>query len=129
MSERTNKVILVLEPTYGGKLLPLAVLGHVWVIDTPANRVAASEYWGQNPRHKVGSGITTFKSSENASRLEACLGILGMIDLHHGEYSSNSPFSVLEVVGLRLTDEAKSAVAAFGFGSFESTVEGFRAAR
>ena len=129
MSGRMNKVILVLEPAYGNRLVPLASTGHVWVIDTPENRVAASGHWAQRPEHKVEYGVTTFKSSGDATRLEMCLGILGTIGLHHGEYASNPPYSVLEVVGLPLTDEAQSAVEDFGFRSFESTTEGFRAAR
>jgi hypothetical protein len=129
MSEQMNKVILVLDPDYGDNLASLAALGHVWVIDTPANLAAASEYWAQNQKHEVKTGITTFKSSENESRLESCLNILETIDLHHGKYSSHLPYSVLEIIGLRLTDEVKSAIKALGFGTFESTVEGFRAMR
>lgn len=124
-----NEVTLVLDPDYNDKLSSLAAVSHVWVIDTPANRAAASAYWAQNPKHKVETGITTFKSSENESRLESCLKMLDTIDLHHEEYASNPPYSILEVIGLPLTDEVKSAVEDLGFGTFETTVEGFRAKR
>ncbi len=129
MAELMNKVALVLEPEYGGKLAPLAAASHVWVVDTPANRAAASEYWARNPGYSVASGITTFKSSESASRLETCLGILATVDLHHGAYSSNPPYSELEVIGVPLTDEAKSVVQGLGFERFETTPAGFRATR
>jgi hypothetical protein len=118
-----NKVTLVLEPEYGEKLARLAAASHVWVVDTPANRGAASEYWAQNPNHKAESGITTFKVSEDVSRLETFLGILATVDLHHGAYSSNPPYSELEVIGVPLTGEAKSAVRGLGFGRFEPTAE------
>jgi hypothetical protein len=129
MSEQTNKVTLVLEPNYDGKLSPLATISHVWVVDTPANRAAALEYWAQNSKHKRGTGITTFKTSENASRLETFLGILATVDLHHGEYSSNPPYSELEVVGVPLSNKVKSAARDLGFGRIEATAEGFRAMR
>lgn len=129
MAELMNKVALVFEPEYGRKLAPLAAVSHVWVVDTPANRAAASEYWAQNPGHKVEAGITTFKYSEGASRLGAYLGILATVDLHHGTYSSNPPYSELEVIGVPLTDEAKSATRDLGFMRFEPTAEGFRATR
>jgi hypothetical protein len=129
ISEPMKKVAIVLDPDYGNKLASLAAGAHVWIVDTPANRAAASEYWAQNARHKVESGVTTFKFSENASRLETCLDILATVDLHHGEYSSNPPYSELEVIGLPLTDKAKSAIKDLGFGRFETTAEGFRATR
>ncbi len=129
MAELMNKVALVLEPEYSKKLAPLAAASHVWVVDTPANREAASEYRAQKPNHKAESGITTFKFSEDESRLETFLGILATVDLHHGAYSANPPYSELEVIGVPLTSEAKSAVRGLGFGRFETTAEGFRATR
>ena len=129
MSERSNKVTLVLEPDFGDRLASLATMSHVWVIDTPANQTAASQYWAQNPNSEIETGITTFKSSENESPWESCLNMLETIDLHHGEYSSNPPYSVLEVIGAPLTEELKSAIEGLGFRSFEPMIEGFRASR
>ena len=129
MSEQVNKVALVLDPDYGDKLTSLADMGHVWVVDTRANRAVASTYWDQQPIHQVERGITTFNTSENGSRLESCLNILETIDMHHGPHSSDPPYSVLEVIGLPLTDEAQSAIEALGFDTFEKTAEGFRATR
>ena len=129
MSERINKVAVVLDPNYGDKLTSLAQLCHVWVMDTPANSSVASEYWAQNPTYEAERGITTFTVFENESRLESCLRILETVDDHHGPYSSDPPYSVLEVIGVGLTDETKAAIEDLGFETFETTVEGFRAAR
>ena len=128
MSERINKVTLVLEPNYGDGLASLAAISHVWVIDTPANRTAASEYWAQNPKAEVETGITTFKSMDE-SRWESCLKMLDTIDLHHGKYSSNPPYSVFDIIGCPLTKAVKSALEDLGFTRFEEMVEGFRASR
>ena len=129
MSERINKVALVLDPNYGDKLTSLAGRSHVWVIDTPVNRAAASEYWAQNPTDEPEWGITTFNFSANESRFESCLNILETVDLHHGPYSCDPPYSVLDVIGVPFTDEAKAAIEDLGFETFETTVEGFRATR
>jgi hypothetical protein len=129
MSERINKVTLVLEPDYGDRLASLAAVSHVWVMDTSANRTAALEYWAQNPKPKVETGITTFKSMEDESRWESCLKMLDTIDLHHGRYSSNPPYSVFDVIGCPLTKAVKSAVEDLGFIRFEKMIEGFRASR
>jgi len=129
MSERINKVTLVLEPDFGDRLASLAAISHVWIIDTPANHTVASEYWAQNPKSEVETGIITFKSPENESRWESCLKMLDTIDLHHGEYSSNPPYSVFEVIGAPLTQALKSAIEGLGFRNFEPMIEGFRASR
>ncbi len=88
----------------------------MWVIDTPVNREAASRYWAQSAEPEAGKGITTFKYSESESRIEHCLSILSTIDEHHGQYTSH-PYSLLEVVGLPLTDEVRSALKKSGFGT------------
>ncbi|HSE15699.1 MAG TPA: hypothetical protein VLB46_01520 [Pyrinomonadaceae bacterium] len=129
MSERINKVALVLDPDYGDKLRVLANMAHVWVVDTPPNRAVAAEYWSEHPTSGPESGITIFKVSDVDSRFENCVNIIETIDLHHGPYSSDPPYSVLEVIGLPLTDEAKAALEDLGFETFETTVEGFRAKR
>jgi hypothetical protein len=129
MSERVKRVTLVLDPDYGDKLSLLAEVSHVWVIDTPANRTAASIYWSQNPKSDTEQGITTFKSFENEAGAESCLKMLDTIDLHHGKYSSHPPYSVFEVIGSPLTKPIKSALEGLGFTTFEAMAEGFRARR
>ena len=127
MIKLTNKVTLVLEPQYGPNLPTLATSGYVWVVDSPANHRVVEEYRDQHPNDQ--GVITTFKFSDDAPRLETLLGILATVDLHHGAYSSNPPYAELEVVGLPLTAEAKSAVIALGFDRVETTADGFRATR
>lgn len=122
-----HKVTLVLDFAFGQKLHLLATESHLWVIDPPIDRIAASEYWAKNSENKVESGIMTFKVSENEDTSEICLRILGTIDLHHNEYSSTSPYSVLEIIGLNFSDELESAIEDLGFKKFETTDKGFRA--
>lgn len=129
MAEVIDKVVLVLEPEYGEKLAQLATDSEVWVVDTPTNRAAASEYWKQNSTHLARLGITTFKFSPDASRLETFLAILETVDLHHAGYSSNPAYSELGIIGLPLTRPAIQALRELGFAKFESSAEGFRAKR
>jgi hypothetical protein len=129
MTDKLNKVALVLDPNFGQRLEPLAIHSHVWIIDTPANRIIAEKYWQDNPEHKLGMGITTFQVNDNETMEEACLRILDAIDLHHGEYSSDPPYSALEVIGLPISEQIKSALEGIGFEAFEHTAEGFRTTR
>lgn len=125
MAERINKVILVLDRNYGAELSSVSPDSHIWLIETPGNRDAAANHRAST----VESGVTTFKLADDDSASEGCLKMLDTIDLHHGQYSSDPPYSVLEIVGAPLSQSVKSAIEALGFKKFESTVNGFRALR
>ena len=129
MAERINKVILVLDRNYGEELSHRAAESHVWLIDSVANRAAASDYRALHGGSKVETGVTTFTAAEVDSSSETCLKILDQIDLHHGKHSADTPYSVLEVVGAQLSGPVKVAIEKLGFSEFEPTGNGFRASR
>jgi hypothetical protein len=64
---------------------------------------------------------------EDATASEICKGILLTLDLHHGEYSGG--YSVLDVIGVKLSKDLRARIEELGFSIFESTAEGFRAGR
>ena len=128
MAERINQVILVLDRNYGAELASVPD-GHVWLIESPANREAAASYRALHGESTVENGLTTFKAADDDTGSETCLKMLDTIDLHHGKYSSDPPYAVLEVVGARLRRSVKDAIAALGFSRFELTANGFRALR
>ena len=72
--------------------------------------------------------MTTFKS-EAGSPENALLDEFDTIDLHHGPYSANQPYTVLEVIGTSLTEKVKAELGQYGFDEFCSTMTGFRAVR
>src|SRR4030095_16324319 len=127
MSENANKVSLVLDRNYGERVHSLIATGSVWVVDTAANRMAATEYWELEPRSERQASVTTFKYVEDDSASATCLKILNVIDLHHGKYSGG--YSVLEIIGAPLGEELQSAITGLGFTKFESTADGFGASR
>ena len=129
MAERINKVILVLDRNYGAELSRVPLDAHVWLIESAANREAASSYRALHPESNVETGVTTFTVADDDTGSEACLKILETIDLHHGEYSSDPAYTVLEIVGAPLSRSVKKAIEALGFTRFESTENGFRALR
>ena len=129
MAEVLGKVVLVLEPEYGKKIIQVATDSHVWVVDTPSNRAAAEKYWKQNATPQARLGITTFKFSPDASRLETFLAILETVHLHHAGYSANPAYSELEIIGLPPTRRPKQALRELDFARFEPSAEGFRAKR
>jgi hypothetical protein len=121
MTDKFNKVALILDPNFGQRLTALASRSHVWIVDTPANRLIAEEYWQDNPEHKLETGITTFEVYDDETVAETCLRILDTIDLHHGGHSSDSPYSTLEIISLPATQDIKCALEELGFEVIEQT--------
>jgi hypothetical protein len=124
-----SRVGVVLHENYGDTLLDLLSRMSVWVVDTPTNRAAAETIWASRPDHNKLTSLTTFKVAADASAAERCLGELDTIDLHHGEYSTNPPYSELEVFGLVLTEDIRRRFTEAGFDRFEITEDGFVAYR
>jgi hypothetical protein len=114
MAAVPHKVAIVVDPDFGDRLFALAGRMHVWVCDTPGNRAAAALIWGDDPNYDLESGVTTFKFAPNASRPEVAAAVLGDVDLHHGEFSHDPPWSVIEVIGCSPTESLVAAFAAFG---------------
>jgi hypothetical protein len=101
----------------------------VWIVDSPINRAVAENLWAQFPKRNHLDGITTFKAVETDSPEKILIGNLDTIDLHHGFYSADPPYTVLEVFGARLTATVEAALTGFGFDSFAVTTDGFQAIR
>ena len=98
-------------------------------MDTPANRSVAEKSWAEN---RIGShleGLTTFKFGANNSPDDILIRKLYTIELHHGEYSANPLYTVLEVIGTPATARLKGELSRFGFNQFQDTAEGFCAIR
>jgi hypothetical protein len=124
-----HRVFVVLDRDYGEGLSALTQKGPVWIVDTPLNRSVAQNFWTANPNHSHLDGVTTFKFGVDASPEDNLINELDAIDLHHGTYSANPPYTVLEVIGTSISDRLKSKLSEFGFNQFESTTQGFCAMR
>lgn len=126
---KPSSVSVVLDRAYGAKLADLARIGPVWIVDTPPNRAAAEDFWVVNPDRNHLNGVTTFKAAAGASEEDILLNEMDTIDLHHGTFSSNPAYSVLQVIGARLNETVKNKLSDFGFCQFEITADGFQAVR
>lgn len=129
MSTAPYSVSVVLDRSFGSRLSDLLATGPVWIVDSPVNRAVAEKLWAQFPSRSHLEGATTFKAEEADSPEEMLIGHLGTIDLHHGFYSADPPYTVLEIVGTPLTARIEAALSDLGFDSFAATSDGFRAVR
>ena len=122
-------VALVLDPNYGTKLNDLVRRMPVWVADTPINRSVTEELWKQYREAGSATELSIFKINTDVSLEDTCLSILNTIDLHHGEYSSEPPYDMLEVIGIAASPSIRKALSSIGFATVIDSPAGFQASR
>jgi hypothetical protein len=128
MNSEPCRVHIIIDPLYGERLVKLPANEPVWVIDTEVNRPVIARLWAERKVSKHTDGITSFKASEEKSPEDILVENLSTIDLHHGEYSHDPPYSVLNVIGVTCCLETvREALNEYGFTKFEPTTEGFTA--
>jgi hypothetical protein len=108
-----TRVAIVTFPDFSAHLRSLAEKFHVWVVDTPDNRRVAEELWAIGRGDRT-HGVTTFKLYEGESIESSVINLLPAVDEHHGLRANWATDIVLEVRGVTLTDEIRSALEALG---------------
>jgi hypothetical protein len=92
------------------------------------NTSVAHRVWKQRPNNNDHlTGITTFKPTSELDPENELLAQLAPIDLHHGKYSADPPYSVLVVIGCAASERVRHALAEFGFKVTSASSNGFTA--
>lgn len=129
-SENTVPALMVvLDPVYGRRLRDLPSGKPMWVLMSPDNEPAIRAHWQDQPDVGHLWGVTAIMPQTDASPENELLYNLDTIDLHHGPYSTSTPYEELEVIGVRLSPAIRDALGELGFTKFDETGEGFRAQR
>ena len=129
MSAVPYKVFVVVDREFGEKLSELEKGVPVWIVDTPTNKPVVQRFWKERPDGDHLTGITTFNDLSSLSSEDSLLSNLDTIELHHGVYSADPPYTVLEAFGAKLTDNARNVLSEYGFDKFEITSTGFVTSR
>src|SRR5487761_663562 len=114
MSRVPKVVYVIVDREFGEKLSALESGVSAWIVDTPTNKAVVQRLWKELPKDRP-SDITTFKFAETASPEDILLAELQTIDLHHGSYSADPPYAVLQVIGTVLSTRIKDELSAYGF--------------
>lgn len=122
------RVHLILDPELGQQLAVLPAREPVWIVENPPNDLVIHQLWKERPGLSDLEGITRFKSYDCSSE-SAFLDMLSTVDLHHGAYSTKTPYSLLEVVGCSPTEDVRAALEELGFCITASSPKGFTAER
>ena len=125
----TLPVLVILDSGFGEKLRSIPVGQPVWITMSPENEPTVRSLWEcrEAPDHLT--GITGFRFDNGVSAEDRFLAELDSIDLHHGPYSSTSPYTEIVVMGARLTAEVRAELSELGFAEFAETQDGFAARR
>lgn len=121
-------VVIVFDPDFREQLRATAFKHPVWMIETPANRSAAEEVWGEQEEWPHLS-VTMFRDVSPGGKKEEWEKLLEQIELHHGRAATRPAFETVDVVGAQLHAPARAALWDLGFRIFEDTARGFRARR
>jgi hypothetical protein len=128
IGNQVQKLYVILDPAFGERLR-LINSEPVWIVKSPINEPIIRSIWAMHSEPDHTKGITGFNYNEKATPEDSFLAELDMIDLHHGPYSANPPYTVLEVIGACLNESIKSALSELDFASFEEKDRGFTASR
>jgi hypothetical protein len=101
----------------------------VWIVDSPTNSDFTRKLWADSPTSGHLDGVTLFKASADRLPEQMLIDWMDTIDLHHGVYSADPPYTAIRVVGTKLTTEGRQVLGTFGFDSFTLTDDGFSATR
>lgn len=114
-------VALILDPSFGAQLGPLAFHTPVWIVDTPPNRTAAQEAW-RSADEWPHISVTMFRSLGGHAKKKDWAGLLYQIALQQ-------PFDTVDVIGGEITPSARGALTDAGFTHVEPTANGVRMKR
>jgi hypothetical protein len=130
VATKGSSVVVIVDPAFGEKLRTIPPGQPVWITMSPANEPVIRSLWStsQSPTDHL-TGITGFHFNEGVSAEERLLAELDEIDLHHGPYSSPSPYTEIAVRGARLTPDVRAGLQEYGFSDFTDAGDGFTARR
>jgi hypothetical protein len=112
----------VLDPTFGDPLRDAWHGQPVWITISPVNAPEVQAIWASTPSPNHLTGITGFTHEEGAAAEDRLLAQLSTIDLHHGPYSTKTPYAVLTVIGATLTESVRAALSELGFSKFQQRI-------
>lgn len=106
----SRRVAIVFDADFGDRLAALAMRTPVWIVESNTNRPAVSDAMNRTTEWPHIS-VTVFRPTDDLKHLLSQIGHPQRVD----------------VIGLRLSDDAQDAIRAAGFTKVVETNDGFRA--
>jgi hypothetical protein len=109
-----HEVAIVVDPEFAERLRPLAARMHVWVMETPGNRGAIERVAAESAVYSFERGVTSFGSKPGETSASRFCSVLADVDVHHGWYSHDPPWTIVHCFGVDLSDSIQATLAAYG---------------
>ena len=141
-----DRVCVVVDPSYPGRLEELATEVPVWIVGSPVNKDACKRVWDRHPvpvDHRLPGCITSYDVSDPQDRASNLLHVFPMLEDHYGDPDQHGYVPLpsdpgerylhlpngfgLSVVGLNLNPDLERLLEDFGLHSFLPTPVGFQA--
>jgi hypothetical protein len=117
-------VRVIVDPEFGERLAALSQDSPIWIVQSAVNTPVVQRLW----QEKVGE-LTSFVASKERDAESDLIQILGTVDLHHGEHSSDPAYTHIEVIGSLPSEPIRTELEALGLQIISSNHEGFLAAK
>ncbi|HWK95751.1 MAG TPA: hypothetical protein VNR39_10040 [Pseudolabrys sp.] len=127
-TEASRTVFVVLDPDFGDRLPGVPAGTPVWITMSSVNEPVVRALWQTSAATHL-TGITGLAFKAHLSPEVHLLDELEAIDLHHGPYSTDKPYTKLKVIGAVLTPEIRAVLSTLGFAAFVAEGNGFVAER
>jgi hypothetical protein len=129
MNEKPYRIHVIVDASSGERIRDLPIEEPRWVVESADNLPIVQALWRERKTTNHLEGITSFKVDSKATPEDWLVSELSSIELHHGEFSHNPPWSVLNVIGVRWSERISSELGQFGFTEHVDTAIGFEAKR
>ncbi len=129
MKGKPYTVHVIVDPVFGERLREIPLGEPVWIADTEVNRPAYEAVGRERNPESYLVGLSSFKVELTARPEDWLISELADIDLHHGEYSHDPPWSRINVIGAKWTERIQKELGRFGFTAHLVTREGFEATK
>lgn len=115
-------VMLVLDTTFGERIWEIAGRHPIWVVGSEVNRAAVEEM--RNAKESAEIGVTVWSNEFELVTEHDWLGIMNVLDMHHGAFASDPPMNKLSVYGAALTPSVAAALRSYGLAAVIPTASG-----
>lgn len=111
---------VVVDPEFGHRLREVTARGHVWIVESAANRPVVDAVWAAAPKGGL-SPVTIFDAVPAEAPADTVVRMIETIELHHPQCT------LLEFYGVAASNPVRLQLAELGFGAIEENVGGFLA--
>ncbi len=124
-NQKPYRIHIIMDPAYGERIRSLPPDEPAWIVDSGINRPVIRSLWQERRGMYSIEGVTSFSFDPDAQPEDWLITELPVIDMHHGEFAHDPPWSILNIVGVRWSERIQQELSGFGFDRWEVTSEGF----